>query len=158
VDYDVFRSVLQALEREQVRYVVFGAGAMNLLGLARFTEDLDIFVAPTEENVVRLRAALRHVFDDPSIDEITAADLLGDYPAVQYIPPEGTFRIDILTRLGEAFAFDDLEQTRVPVDDTLTVTVASARTLYRMKRDTVRLKDRADAALLRERFNLDEGD
>jgi hypothetical protein len=88
VDYDAFRSVLQALEREQVRYVVFGAGAMNLLGLARFTEDLDIFVAPTEENVVRLRTALRQVFDDPSIDEITAADLRGDYPAVQYISVE----------------------------------------------------------------------
>ena len=28
------------------------------------------------------------------------ADLLGDYPAVQYVPPEGTFSIDILTRLG----------------------------------------------------------
>ncbi|AMY08921.1 hypothetical protein LuPra_02127 [Luteitalea pratensis] len=77
---------------------------------------------------------------------------------MQYVPPEGTFRIDILTRLGEAFAFEDLEQTRVDVDEALTVTVASARTLYRMKRNTVRLKDRADAALLRERFGLHEED
>lgn len=36
------------------------------------------------------------------------------------------------------------------------MSVASARMLYRMKRDTGRLKDRADAALLRERFDLDE--
>ena len=78
MDYDAFRSVLQALEREAVRYVVFGAGAMNLLGLARFTEDLDIFIAPTTENVQRLRRALRSVFDDPSIDEIVAEDLCGD--------------------------------------------------------------------------------
>jgi hypothetical protein len=34
--------------------------------------------------------------------------------------------------------------------------VASPRTLYRMKTDTVRLKDRADAALLRERFGIED--
>lgn len=155
VDYTASRAVLDALEQEGVEYAVFGAGAMNLLGLARFTEDLDLFVAPTAENIARLRRALRLVFDDPSIDEITAEDLLGEYPAVQYVPPEGAFRLDILTRLGEAFSFADLEIERVAFDG-LTVSVASARTLYRMKRDTVRLKDRADAALLRERFRLDE--
>jgi len=30
------------------------------------------------------------------------------------------------------------------------------RTLYRMKRDTIRLRDRADAELLKQRFKLDE--
>ena len=77
VDYTASRAVLGALEQEGVEYAVFGAGAMNLLGLARFTEDLDLFVAPTAENIARLRRALRLVFDDPSIDEITADDLLG---------------------------------------------------------------------------------
>ncbi len=60
-----------------------------------------------------------------------------------------------VTRLGEAFTFADLEVERVSFEG-LTVSVASARTLYRMTRDTVRLEDRADAALLRERFRLDE--
>ena len=38
----------------------------------------------------------------------------------------------------------------------LLVNVVTPRTLYLMKRDTVRLKDRADAALLKERFGLDD--
>lgn len=38
----------------------------------------------------------------------------------------------------------------------LTVSVASPTTLYRMKKDTVRLKDKADAELLRQQFKLDE--
>ena len=38
----------------------------------------------------------------------------------------------------------------------LTVSVANPATLYRMKRHTVRLKDRADAELLKQRFHLDE--
>lgn len=151
VDFDDIRQVLAAFERDGVRYAIFGATALNLHGLARATEDLDVFVDPTEENIDRLRHALHRVFDDPSIDEITSADLLGDYPAIQYIPPTGNYHLDFVTRLGHAFTFNDLELVRMPFGD-LTVTVVSARTLYRMKRDTVRLKDQADAAWLKARF------
>jgi hypothetical protein len=35
------------------------------------------------------------------------------------------------------------------------VTVVTARTLFDMKKDTVRPKDRLDAQLLRERFGLE---
>jgi hypothetical protein len=155
VDFAALKLVLAAFERERVEYAIFGAAALNLHGLARFTEDLDVFIAPTAMNVERLRTALTSVFDDPSIAEITADDLLGEYPAVQYIPPGGAFHLDILTRLGHAFAFQDLEVVRLPFED-LTVSVVSPSTLYRMKRDTVRLKDKADAAALKERFGLEE--
>lgn len=70
--------VLGALEREHVRYVIFGAVAVNVHGLPRFTEDLDIFVAPERENVDSLKRALHSVFADPSSDEISADDLMGD--------------------------------------------------------------------------------
>ena len=157
MDYDTTKQVLAALERHEVHYVVFGAAALNLHGLARFTEDLDLFIAPERENIERLKRALHDVFDDPQLDEISADDLLGDYPAVQYVPPTGTFRLDLLTRLGDAFSFADLEVERMPFDE-LTVSVASPRTLYLMKRDTVRLKDRADAEMLRQRFDVGEPD
>ena len=155
MEYDVGRSVLAALEREGVRYAVFGAVALNIHGLARTTEDMDIFVAPERENIERLKRALRSVFEDPAIEEISAEDLLGDYPAVQYVPPDGPFHLDILTRLGEAFRWEDLEVERAPFDGAL-VSVVTPRTLYRMKKDTVRLKDRSDAEALRLRFGLGE--
>jgi hypothetical protein len=155
MDFDAARLVLSAFEREGVRYAVFGAAALNLHGIARFTEDLDIFLEPSAANVDAVRRALASVFDDPSIEDITAADLLGDYPAVQYVPPSGTFHLDLLTRLGDAFGFADLEVQRIPFED-ITVNVVTPRTLYRMKRDTVRLKDRADAEMLRQRFDVDE--
>jgi len=151
---DPARDVLAAFEAFGVQYVVFGAVALNLHGLPRFTEDLDVFIAPMAANVDALKQALQSVFSDPHIDEITAADLLGDYPAVQYVPPVGTFHIDILTRLGEAFRFEDLEIVRVPFDG-LTVSVVSPRTLYRMKRKTVRPKDWSDAAMLRQHFDVE---
>lgn len=153
MDYDQTRTVLAALERENVSYAIFGGVALNLHGLARSTEDLDLFVAPTAENIRRLRVALDSVFHDPQLEEITADDLLGAYPAVQYVPPVEGFHIDILTRLGRAFRFDDLETERIDLAG-LTVSVITPQTLYRMKKDTVRPRDRGDAERLKQRFGL----
>jgi hypothetical protein len=154
MDFDLIRRLLAALEARGVRYAIFGAVAMNLLGLVRVTEGLDIFVEPEASNVERLRHALMDVFQDPQIEQIRTEDLLGDYPSIRYAPPDESFYMDILTRLGDAFAFSDLETACVPFDG-LTVTVATARTLYRMKKDTVRLKDRADAEMLRRHFDVE---
>ena len=153
MDPDILKPLVEALERRGVDYAFFGAVAMNLHGLVRATEDIDLFVAPDAGNIERLRLALDDVFSDPAIAEITSVDLLGEYPSVRYGPPHAEYHLDILTRLGTAFAFADLEIQRVPIDD-LTAAVVSPHTLYRMKRDTVRLKDKADAALLRDRFGL----
>jgi hypothetical protein len=59
----------------------------------------------------------------------------------------------MLVKLGDAFRFEDVEAVRMPFED-LTISVASPAALYKMKRDTERLKDRADAELLKERFKL----
>lgn len=147
--------MLAALEKEGVEYVIFGGVALNLQGLARATEDLDIFVAPNVDNVSRLRRALMSVFDDPHIEEITAEDLLGDYPAIQYVPPEGSFYIDIVTRLGDAFLFEDLESERLRIAG-LEVSVVTPESLYRMKKGTVRPRDQGDAERLRQRFGFED--
>lgn len=155
MDLDQSLAVIQALEREQVRYVVVGAVALNLHGLARMTRDLDVFLDPSADNVERLKRALRSVFDDPAIDEISAADLQGEYPAIAYVPPSGDFSIDLLARLGEVFRYEDIE-SQVLEHGALRVRVATPSMLYRMKKDTVRLQDKADAERLRERFGLGE--
>jgi hypothetical protein len=155
MDYELTKNVLAALEREGVQYVIFGAVALALHGLPRATEDLDIFIAPERDNVERLKAALRSVFEDPCIEEITAEDLLGEYPAVQYVPPSGNFHIDVLTRLGELFDFANLASERIDFDGML-VWVVTPQMLYRMKKDTVRPKDWGDAQRLALRFGLKE--
>lgn len=155
MDYDLTRNVLAALERERVQYVVFGAVALALHGLPRATEALDIFIAPERDNIERLKTALRSVFDAPCIDDITAEDLLGEYPAVQYVPPSGNFHIDVLTRLGELFEFASLASERVDFDG-VSVSTVTPETLYRMKKGTVRPKDWGDAQRIARRFGLKE--
>src|SRR6202040_1869730 len=109
MDFADAKRILRALEQAGVRYVLVGSMAMAAQGIVRATRDADFFVAPDEENIARLRRALKSVFDgDPNVDQITAADLGGDYPAVEYTPPHARYSMDILSRLGEAFRYEDI--------------------------------------------------
>jgi hypothetical protein len=148
-------ALIAAMNREGVDYALVGALALGVHGFVRATEDADFFVRPTIDNVERLKRALRTVWNDPNIDEIKAEELTGDYPAVAYYPQGEDFGIDFVTRLGEAFAFDDLE-VQDGLLDNLPVRVVSPATLYEMKRDTVRYKDRIDADMLRRKFFPEE--
>jgi hypothetical protein len=156
VDRDEILRVLRAFEEVRLEYVLIGATAMGLHGLVRATEDVDLFIRATPENIERLRTALRSAYEgDPHIDEITTADLLGEYPAVRYYPPTGDLYFDVMTRLGDAASFDTVDAETKVVAGTR-VSVATPRALYRLKKDTVRAKDREDAAAIRQRFALED--
>ena len=151
--------VLREFESAGLEYVLIGAAAMGFHGLVRATQDLDLFIRPTPQNIEKLRAALRVAYqgDHPSIDEISSADLLGDYPTVRYVPPTGDLYFDVMTRLPEVASFETIDAEVKDVDGTQ-VRVATPAALYRLKKGTVRAQDHVDAAALRERFSLkDEG-
>jgi len=155
IDLDRFLTLLRALNREGVEYAVVGAVALGLHGLARATEDVDLFVRPTPNNVAGLKRALSAVWTDPEIETIDASQLAGEFPVIRYGPPDGAFTLDILARLGERFDYDDIEAGVIDLEGE-PVRVATPRMLYVMKRDTVRPLDHADAAALRRTFGLED--
>lgn len=146
-----------ALAAEDVAYVLVGGVAMNLHGVVRATEDVDLFVRPDAENVAGVRRALRRLYADPDVEGIRAEDLAGEYPVVRYVPPEGGLVLDLIARLGDRFAFGDL---RSEIRDLggVPVRLATPATLYAMKHDTVRPVDRADAERLRDAFDVGTDD
>src|SRR3954465_15650405 len=110
MDREEVMRVLRAFESAGLEYVLIGAAAMGFHGLVRATEDLDLFIRATPENIERLRAALKDAYDsDPNVDEISSTDLLGEYPAIRYYPPTGDLYFDVLTRLGESARFETVE-------------------------------------------------
>ena len=156
MEFDEAIKILRAFETENVRYVLVGSMAMAAQGLVRATRDMDVFVAPDPDNVDRLRRALQGVFEnDPNLDEIQSDDLIGDYPAIEYTPPHGEYSLDILSRLGEAFRYEELESNLLTIDG-VHIRVATPRMLYLMKHNTVRPQDRIDAEAIRQQFDLDE--
>lgn len=151
VDFDELFRLLAAFEREEVEYAVFGAAALNLHGIVRGTEDGDLFLRPTPENLDRFMRALRSVYDDPNIDQINCKELLDDYPSVRYFPPETEFYYDFLTRLGDFARWENLEIEEKELRG-VRVKLVSPRTLHWMKKGTVRHKDRIDTLWLEEKF------
>lgn len=142
-----FLTVFEALDRQEVEYILIGGVAVILHGLERLTRDIDIFVRPTLENIAKLRAALKTVFNDPAIDEISLPELQR-YAVIRFGAP-GHFYIDLMARLGEAVVYEDL-QYEVMEQEGIKIRVASPETLYRIKHDTLRDKDKADAHFLRK--------
>ncbi len=155
VEFDRMLSLLRAFEHEQVDYVLVGAAALNIHGIIRATEDVDVFIRPERENVDRLKRALKLLWDDPDIDQIRADELAGSYPTIRYGPPGEDFVIDLISRLGVAFQFEDLRAEIVTIEGVV-VRVASPSTLYRMKSGTIRPIDHADAYALKEKFKIED--
>ena len=154
MDRDELIRVLSAFEEQKLEYVLIGATAMAFHGLVRATEDVDLLIRSTPENVERLKQALQATYpDDPNVNDIHTEDLLGDYPAVRYYPLHGDLYFDILTRLGETARYETVESEAKEVEG-VRVWVATPQALYQLKRNTVRPIDRQDAAALRERFML----
>ncbi|MFN2323301.1 MAG: nucleotidyl transferase AbiEii/AbiGii toxin family protein [Trueperaceae bacterium] len=153
MERDDLMRLFAALAAENVAYVLVGGVAMNLHGVVRATEDVDLFVQPDAENVAGVRRALRRLYADPDVDGIRAEDLAGDYPVVRYVPPEGRPVLDLIARLGDRFVFGDLN-SEVRDLGGVPVRLATPATLYAMKHDTVRPVDRADAERLRDAFGV----
>jgi len=153
--FERFITFIEALNKEDVDYVLVGGYAVILYGMPRMTQDIDIFVNPHDDNIIRLKKALFSVFHDMSIEEINR-DMLVQYQVVRYGSADG-FYIDIITRLGEAFCYEDITWDSKEVDGHM-VRIAKAETLYKMKNDTVRAIDKADALYLHELMKKKKND
>jgi hypothetical protein len=134
-------SLLAAFLAAEVEYAVVGGVAVNAHGYVRATNDLDIFIRPTEDNA---RAAFNALLAlGVPLEGLTPSDLLDDEENLRFGPEED--HIDILASIGE-MPFDQVWRNRIetPVAG-LTVPFISKSDLIENKRQVGRLRDLADA-------------
>jgi hypothetical protein len=141
-----FLHVLEALDKNEVEYILIGGVAVILHGIERLTSDIDIFVKMDDENIMRLRNALHSISDDPSIDEITL-EALQEFEVIRFGATD-EFYIDIMARPGEIAVYEDLE-FEIFLHQGIKIRIATPETLYNLKKDTLRQKDKFDAAYLK---------
>lgn len=150
-----FLSVLEALNREGVDYVLIGGFAVVLHGSNSMTEDIDICIRNNEENVERLRKALYMVFKDDSIKEITVPEI-ENYSVIRY-GNDDNFTMDIIGNPGEAFSIENIVSEQIEVDG-VKVRIATLESLYKMKEKTYRPIDQIDLIFLAAGINSKGGD
>jgi hypothetical protein len=132
----------RALNAEGARYVVVGGMAVVRLGLSRATEDIDLLVDSSAENVSRLRRALDFL-PDKAIREM-APDDLTTYTVVRVADE---IIIDLMTSTCGIRYDEAASQAEVVEVEGVSIPFASAPLLLRMKR-TGREKDALDLMFL----------
>lgn len=142
-----FLEVFKALDQQKVDYVLIGGVAVILHGMERLTRDIDIIVKMSPENIQKLRKALQMVFEDDAIEEITHPELY-KFPVIRYGTPN-EFYIDIMARVGELANFEDLEYITIEYQG-VKIRIAKPESLFKLKKDSIRDKDRIDAIFLKK--------
>jgi hypothetical protein len=141
-----FASVLAALARADVAFLVVGGLAVAQAGYARYTEDVDVLVEVSEPNLDRLIGALAGVGEGAAA-ELSPDDFPLEEGAVRVVEE---FPIDVFTRMsGHAYA--DLLPLSAPHDvEGEPVRFLGAEGLIRLKSMSLRPKDQLDVAVLRD--------
>lgn len=141
------RRIADSLNSHGVRYAIIGGFAMFHHGLLRATQDIDLLVDPTPENVERIRQALSILEDAASMD--LAPDDVERYTVVR-VADEVV--VDLLGQACGVRLADVLDEIEVEELDGVEVRYLSARALLRTKQ-TVRPKDAIDRRYLEQFLN-----
>lgn len=147
------RELFKALARHDVEYVTIGGVAIQAYGGQRLTQDLDIAISASAENIARLAAALLDLDarilgpEGQRSNSVPGAPLLASSDQWHLITDHGP--LDLLTLPAHLGAFAEM-RTRaheVPLGE-LTIPIAHREDLLEMKRAAGRPQDLADVRLL----------
>ena len=138
-DFDPY-TLLEALERNRVNYVVIGGFARVIHGSPETTSGLDITPQPRSDNLRRLNRALTQLdARDTDREPFTLNDKLPDQPVIELTTSAGELKI-VREPAGTRNGYDDLRRqaTRENIGHGLKPRFASlpdlARTLTALQR------------------------
>jgi len=140
---DEYLRFLKAFDKHKVDYLIIGAYAVMIhTKVPRATKDMDTWVRQTEENAVKLSAALK----DFAGEEVSTEVILKREQRIE-IKSEA-FKIEIWTS-QEALAFEQAWERRViEVVEGVALNVLSREDLIRLKKHFNRAQDKMDLSLL----------
>ncbi len=137
----------EEFEKNNVKYVIIGGFAVILYGYTRFTQDIDIMIDPSEDNLKKIKKILKDLFNDDSFDEITSEDF-GKYSVIRYGTPNN-FYIDFIVKIGEVADFESIYKRKRRINfQNSSISIIDLNDLYKLKKDTVRDKDKIDSKFL----------
>ena len=139
-----YEKLLVDLARADVRFIVVGGVAVALNGFVRTTEDVDILIERSLDNVERLLAALAS-FGEGHARDLSWTDFEETEGAIRVVED---FPLDIFTVMRGALYRNLIEQTSQTEINGLPVRYLNRAGLIRLKQDSAREKDRIDVAAL----------
>lgn len=144
-----FEKLLVRLAEAEVDFVVVGGIAVSIQGYVRLTEDVDILIDDSGENILRLLGTLAD-YGEGFARELSVGDFTEEEGAIRIVEETEQCQIDIFTRMSGRRYGDVLEDA-----DSFTIAghdfaIASKASLIGWKSKSVREKDKFDAMALRQ--------
>jgi hypothetical protein len=147
---EFFLEFITALQRRGVRYMLIGGIAVNFHGYIRNTQDMDIWLAPTNENRDLFYQVLLDLgYTEEEIPEYKEQDFTSIFKCSIGALPQA---IDCLTYVHPKIDFDEAEKVMIkhPIGNNVDLNVVDYDFLRKMKILTHRPQDWADIAQLDE--------
>ncbi|MGF7081618.1 hypothetical protein [Mucilaginibacter sp. UYCu711] len=141
---------LAAMQKHQVRYMLIGGVALNFHGVERNTQDMDIWLAPTNLNRDQFYKVLLDVgYTNEEIKDLKNEDFTNVFKCTIGEMPN---TIDCLTVVHHNINFEDAEKTKISHDigGGIILKVVDQDFLRKMKVLTYRPQDWADVVKLDE--------
>ena len=150
IEDEFYITFLASMQKHKVRYMLIGGIAINFHGVIRNTQDMDIWLAPTNEN--------RDLFYNVLLDLGYTEEEIVDYKEQDFTSifkcsiGEMPYTIDCLTYVHPQIDFDEAEKVMITHDagNSLLINVVDYDFLRNMKVLTHREKDWYDVARLDE--------
>jgi hypothetical protein len=137
----------RTLNESGTKYIVVGGFAIRGAGYGRETMDLDLVVATDLENEAKVYEALA-TLPDQAVLELEP----GEIAKYTVIRVGDEICVDLMAS-ASGIGYEEAAQDQIiRVIAGVPIPFASPRTLYRMKENTHREKDRADLQFLRENY------
>ncbi len=153
VENKEFLLFLRCAQQNGLRYLCIGGYAVNYHGFHRATEDLDIWIAPTDENKNRFLQTLRCMnYAEEELADIREEDFTTYFMCTLGTRPNV---IDVLTIVHKNISFDEAEKEMIvhTLQDGTGIKLVPFSFLKEMKLRSTRQKDLWDVARLEELFN-----
>ena len=140
-----YEKLLAKLARAEVKFIIVGGVAVALNGFVRTTEDVDILIEASPENVTRLLDELGN-FGKGHARELSPADFSDSEGAVRIIED---FPLAVFTMMrGKRYA-EPVGSTKTTRIDDVEVRYLNAEALIALKSNSQRNQDRIDVSALR---------
>ena len=140
-----YEKLLAKLVRAEVKFIIVGGVAVALNGFVRTTEDIDILIEASAENITRLLDELGN-FGEGHARELSPADFSDSEGAIRIIED---FPLDVFSMMrGKRYA-DLVGSTKTTRIDDVEVPYLNSEALIALKSDSQRDQDRIDVSALR---------
>ncbi len=150
IENEEFLLFLKCAQNNNLRYLLIGGYAVNYFGFHRHTDDMDIWIAPTNENKTAFLKTLKCMqYADDEIKQIENEDFTTYFMCSLGIRPDV---IDVITIINKNISFDEAEKgvLKHSINDDLKINLIPYEFLKEVKLRSSRQKDLYDIARLEE--------